>query len=111
MVARREAVRVVPHEVGYYDTDASQLVVQHDRATTGLAGAQLEWPVGILVIERHTIQALRPFDGQIAIPEKHHMCRGLRGDPLAHGTMAGVAIDGIGIRVRLVVLAATFMLV
>jgi hypothetical protein len=58
-----------------------------------------------LIVERLTVQAVEVIDAKVAVIEKHDMGRVLPGNPLADGTVAGVIVDRIVVRVGVDVIA------
>src|SRR5690606_24484322 len=64
MIGGSQLLRVVAHHVRHDHPDAPLLVIEHDGGAAGFANAQLERPVGILIVERQAFQAAAPLDRQ-----------------------------------------------
>lgn len=105
MVGRRQAVRLIPHEVRHDRPYAAFLVIQHDRRATGRACAKLQRTIRVIRVKRLTIQAVGFVNAQVAVLEKHHMRGVLTGNTFANRTVAGVVVDWILVRVGVYVVA------
>src|SRR5262245_23740929 len=57
MIGGGKLLSVMAHQVRHDYPDTALLVVEHDRLPAGLANAQLERAVGILIVEGHAFQA------------------------------------------------------
>jgi len=89
MVSRRQAGRIVTHQVGHNRADSALLVVQHDRGAAGRAGAQLERTVRVLNIERLAVERIGLLHLQVGMFEKNDVGRGLPGHAFTDGTLQG----------------------
>ena len=110
MIGRRQAVRVVTHQVWHDHSNATFLVIEHDRCATVCTGAQFQWPIWVLIIEWLTVQAVKVINGQIAVIKKHYMGCVLPSNTLADRTVAGVVVDWIAIRVGVNMVAPSSIL-
>lgn len=111
VVGSRQCCSVISHQVRDYNADTALFVVQHNGHATGFTDAQFERTIGVLVIERHALEGSGTLNSQVAMFEKHHVGGGLTSHALAYGAMAGVVIDWIFVRMRVVMFAATSVLV
>jgi hypothetical protein len=73
------------------------LVLDEDRSTAVLARADLERTVGVLVVERLVMEAVRFVDLEVTIFEEDDVCRRLSGDALADGAVASVVVDRLAV--------------
>ena len=55
------------HQVWHDHSNATFLVIEHDRCATVCTGAQFQWPIWVLIIEWLTVQAVKVINGQIAV--------------------------------------------
>ena len=82
----------VAHQIRHNDTDAALLVVKHDRGAASLTNAQFQWPVWVLIIERHAFQVITVFYIKIVVIEKDHVSGRLSGNAFANGAVASVVV-------------------
>ena len=92
MVSRRQARWIISHEIRHNHADSSLFVIQHDWCATFRAGAQLERPIWILVVEWPTVQAFEVVDFQVAVVEEDDMSRILPSNPFTDGAVASVIV-------------------
>ena len=92
MVSRRQARWIISHEVRHNHADSSLLVIEHNWCATFRAGAQLERPTWILIVERLTVQAFEVANFQVAVVEEDDMSRILPSNALTDRTVASVVV-------------------
>ena len=83
MVSRGHALCVISHQVRYDGADAPLFVVQHYGRATRRAGAQLERPVGVLVVEWLAVQSVKVFDLEFTVLEEGDVRGVLSGNAFA----------------------------
>jgi hypothetical protein len=67
-------------------------VIEHNRCATVRAGAQLQRPIGVLSVERLTIQAVEVVYFQVSVIKEHDMSGVLSGNAFADRAVAGVVV-------------------
>ena len=77
---------------GTIDADSSLFVIEHDWCATCRAGAQLERPIWILIVEGLTVQAFEVVDFQVSVVKEDDMSRILPGNALTDRTVASVVV-------------------
>src|SRR5262245_39412347 len=66
VIRGRQLRCVVTHQIRYDRANPVLLVVEHDRFTACRAGAELEWPIRILSVERLSLESGHVVDGEVA---------------------------------------------
>jgi hypothetical protein len=67
-------------------------VIEHNGCATGRARAQLQRPIGVLTVERLTIQAVQVFDFQISVVKEDDMSGILPGNAFTDRAVASVVV-------------------
>lgn len=87
------------------------LVVEHDRRATGRTRAQLQRTIGVVGIERLTIQTRHVVRVEVIVVEEAHMRAVLPRNALTNRAMAGVVVDRVVVGMGMNVVAPARMIV
>jgi hypothetical protein len=71
------------------------LVIKHDGCATTRARTELQRAIGILGVERLTIQAVELVYGQVSVVKKDNMGAVLPGNSFTDGAVTGVVVDRV----------------
>lgn len=107
MISRRQGRGVEAHQVRDNRLNPPLLVIEHDRRAAVTANAELKRAIGVLGVERLTLQTSFIVDLHVTMIEEHHMGRVLARHALTYRTMARMAVDRICIRGRVNMTAST----
>ena len=95
VIRRRQAFRIVSHEVRHNHADSMFFVIEHDGCATTRACAQLQRTIGISSVEGLTIQTVEIVYGEVSVIKEDNMGRVLPGDSFTDGALAGVVVDRV----------------
>ena len=98
VVSRRQALGIESHEVRHNRANPSLLVVEHDRCATRRARTKLQRTIGVLSVERLTIQSVEIVHRQISVVEEDYMSAVLPSHTFTDGAVTGVVVDRVVVR-------------